>query len=148
MRTSVKSWNCPEIPKFPGKIRECQASHVTPFFSYIFVVFSYIFKAACGRFGFLKNFHNPAGQKNFHLTLRVTDSRFLQWQVFVSIENFRDGYHWCEGHADCATWLCNNFRSTNLKWVLELAMEIPTIVHPDHGLYPPRGSGSSILARV
>ena len=28
-------------------------------------------KAACGRFGFLKNFHNPAGQKNFHLTLAL-----------------------------------------------------------------------------
>ena len=28
-------------------------------------------KAACGRFGFLKIFHNPAGQKNFHLTLAL-----------------------------------------------------------------------------
>ena len=72
-------------------------------------------KAACGRFGFLKIFHNPADQKNFHLTLRVTDSRFLHQQVSVSIENFRDGCHEHEGHADCVPSLSEYIFSTNLE---------------------------------
>ena len=57
----------------------------------------------------------PACQKNFHLTLSDTDSRFLPRQVSVSIENFRDGCRWCKDHADSGAWLSDNFRWTNLK---------------------------------
>ena len=101
------------------------------------------FKAACGRFGFLKIFHNPAGQKNFHLTLasRIRDfclgtSRtLLKLSGMVAMGVVSIGF---VGRG----W--DNFRSTNLKSPLKLAMGISVSVHVDCGLYPPCGSGSSI----